>query len=621
MNSRPPLSFRVLRGGALLATERLAGDVIKIGSLPSSHLRIEGDALVSRMHAVIERSGDATHVIDLGSAAGTFVNGERVNKARLSDGDEVRVGDTRIVVQTAAIVPALPNPFAAPAAAPVRAVAAEVVHGIVARGAPVAADEVETAEDALEVVVMWGDTNVLHVDHVCPPRAYVVGEPGDGEPVDWLVGRETLGAERLPIVTDGPAGPAVLVPPGARATITEGGRELGLEALEAAGRLSPSRAVAGAREVVLPRGATARVEHAGLVFRVESTPAGRRVGVGLAALFASAALAPLVFVGVAFLVFGALLGVLYLSPPTPTALQLDLLDRDSRLARYMVDASEILEEPTPEWMTDAADEADGGEGQRHDGDEGQMGDRDADVTHNRYAIPGPRDNQERQLPREVAEQQAREAGALGVLAAMQNAFNVPTSPYGADRAVGSDPMAALGAIMGDQIGQNFGFGGLGMTGTGRGAGGTGHGTVGLGHFGTIGHGGGDGERDGYGHGAGQLTRRPEPRPPVLRVLPPTVHGGLSREVIRRVVHRNHNQIRHCYEQGLRGRPDLAGRVTMAFVIAPSGSVQTAAVASSDLSNAGVEACMSSAVRRFTFPQPDHGGVVSVRYPFLFSSPE
>lgn len=48
-------------------------------------------------------------------------------------------------------------------------------------------------------------------------------------------------------------------------------------------------------------------------------------------------------------------------------------------------------------------------------------------------------------------------------------------------------------LYGDNIGESYGVGGLGLVGTGRGGGGTGEGTIGLGSIGTIGHGGGMGE--------------------------------------------------------------------------------------------------------------------------------
>ncbi len=49
---------------------------------------------------------------------------------------------------------------------------------------------------------------------------------------------------------------------------------------------------------------------------------------------------------------------------------------------------------------------------------------------------------------------------------------------------------ALGQLIGGEIGEAYGVGGLGLAGNGGGGGGTGEGTIGLGTLGTIGHGGG-----------------------------------------------------------------------------------------------------------------------------------
>lgn len=86
-------------------TVTLDYDIIKIGSLPSSHLLLD-DAQVSRMHAVIETDpcppdGDGSpgaSIIDLGSAAGTIVNGKKINQHRLRSGDILTLGRTRIIV-------------------------------------------------------------------------------------------------------------------------------------------------------------------------------------------------------------------------------------------------------------------------------------------------------------------------------------------------------------------------------------------------------------------------------------------------------------------------------------------------------------------------------------------
>jgi hypothetical protein len=96
------MTFKIHQGDALVRTETLSQDIIKVGKLPSSHLRIE-DENVSRMHAVIEVTGpEEIYIIDLGSAAGTIVNGKKVNKCKLQNGDEIVLGGTRVVVEIGA---------------------------------------------------------------------------------------------------------------------------------------------------------------------------------------------------------------------------------------------------------------------------------------------------------------------------------------------------------------------------------------------------------------------------------------------------------------------------------------------------------------------------------------
>jgi hypothetical protein len=61
-------------------------------------LRLQ-DPRVSRRHAVVEVYGAAFVVIkDLTSTNGTFVNGRMIAYSRLSDGDEIRLGDSRLSV-------------------------------------------------------------------------------------------------------------------------------------------------------------------------------------------------------------------------------------------------------------------------------------------------------------------------------------------------------------------------------------------------------------------------------------------------------------------------------------------------------------------------------------------
>lgn len=78
------------------------------------------------------------------------------------------------------------------------------------------------------------------------------------------------------------------------------------------------------------------------------------------------------------------------------------------------------------------------------------------ARHNHFGVEGPRDEREPHMAREAAREAAANAGVIGVLES-----SVPTP-------LDNDPMSALGALMGDQVAGNFGFGGLGLRATGRG---------------------------------------------------------------------------------------------------------------------------------------------------------
>jgi hypothetical protein len=68
---------------------------------------------------------------------------------------------------------------------------------------------------------------------------------------------------------------------------------------------------------------------------------------------------------------------------------------------------------------------------------------------------------------------------------LEEATGDAVTPFGRDGALGVNPENALGLLMGNQIGDSFGYGSLGLRGTGRGGGGEGRGTVGLGSLGAL----------------------------------------------------------------------------------------------------------------------------------------
>jgi hypothetical protein len=70
----------------------LQGTVAVLGRDPSCDL-VLNDPRCSRRHAVIEAGPQGLSVRDTGSANGVVVNGEKVERANLKPGDEVRLGE------------------------------------------------------------------------------------------------------------------------------------------------------------------------------------------------------------------------------------------------------------------------------------------------------------------------------------------------------------------------------------------------------------------------------------------------------------------------------------------------------------------------------------------------
>lgn len=91
-----PLGRLVVETQGAVVTETLLDEgCFLIGRDLICNVCIQG-LRVSRLHAVVSMSTQGLHVADLGSTNGTIVNGEKVNRYELQDGDVVAIGDTRI---------------------------------------------------------------------------------------------------------------------------------------------------------------------------------------------------------------------------------------------------------------------------------------------------------------------------------------------------------------------------------------------------------------------------------------------------------------------------------------------------------------------------------------------
>ena len=86
----------VLRHGPNAGSSyRIEAPSTSAGRHPESDIFLD-DITVSRRHAVIDRTDEGFTVRDAGSLNGTYVNRERVDRARLRTGDELQIGRFRL---------------------------------------------------------------------------------------------------------------------------------------------------------------------------------------------------------------------------------------------------------------------------------------------------------------------------------------------------------------------------------------------------------------------------------------------------------------------------------------------------------------------------------------------
>ncbi len=272
--------------------------------------------------------------------------------------------------------------------------------------------------------------------------------------------------------------------------------------------------------------------------------------------------------------------------------------------RYQVKpAPKPLEPPRPKDLSGVK------EGEKSEGEEGKLGKREAKQKEAAPAKPGSQ-----QVDAKKKEHDLQKIRRLGLIAALSKlgapgggaAGRLP-GPAG----LGSGINESLGGTRGRAAtGDAYGLGGLGTRGTGSGGGGHALGIGGLGTKGS-GHGsGGQGTIDLGGRGKDDTVFVPGKT---------TVVGGLSREVINRVIQKHYSEIKYCYEKELSRDPGLYGKVTVLFMIEGSGRVGDALVQQTTMGSEPVESCMINHVRRWVFPAPQGGGTVQVTYPYVFKS--
>ncbi len=645
MENKVPLRFDIYQGGQFVKAERFSQDVIKIGRLSSSHLKIE-DENIARMHAIVEVSGeDEVNLVDLGGAFDTVVNGNKVEKkVRLNSGDTITLGSTILVVyvgeqavnqaeeleKSGRLVPppsVRSNAATGDGAGQDAHIAAdgrgetanqvilpmgEVQQYYEARqqaeiAAMVASAKNVVVEDpagneSVEVIFMVGDT-VADVKHITGSRGLIIGE---SKKCDFNLPVEDFGTDLYPLIRSvGNRFALVFNPQMQGMVLLEGNQAATLGQLVESGRAVPAVGLKGSYQLLMTMGNKARISWGEISFLISVVP---RPAIVIPSVIKTMKMSDVAYMIASFLIHGLFMALAFLLPPEFADFRLDQIDASNRFVQFIVTPSKPPEESKPDWFKELGKK---GEKVAEAAKEksGKMGKKDAEVTNKKAGIKGD----QKQIDFAKVRERVSQTGVLGVLSNVE----MMTAPWAtSDMAVGGDPIHAIGNMYGTGIGTSGGMGGLGLEGSGYGGGGFGEHSIGLGRgVGTTGFAGGKGGA-GFGRSKGNLGDRSAKVPKVTPQMP-TISGSLDKEIIRRVINDHRDEIRYCYENELKRLPDLEGRIVVKFVIGPDGRVMSAEIAETEMNHAPTQNCITGYIMKWKFPSPKGGGLVEVRYPFMF----
>ncbi len=385
--------------------------------------------------------------------------------------------------------------------------------------------------------------------------------------------------------------------PGMEGEMVMGGQSTSLAELAAQGRTTISP---------IPPNAKIRVRVGRSTFLVSAVPRPRRA---VGALFAALESRILIYFAgslAAHMLVWFIMDQAYIDD---SGVNVDLASLEDTSARSS-NASQD-DPPPPEEEEQPGDEAEsGGTGTAMALEEGKMGKKDSTRAEGQYKMKN--NQQDPQLARQQAIEQARTAGILGSQALQQGGAFASLTGTG-DISSGFDDGDIYGGLLGNEAGEMNGGFGYGRSGFGPGGGGTGWGTIGTGRYGTIGHGSGTGSGYGVGGGRGGMRGRTS-AVPTVSIGQPNSQGDLDKAIIRRYIKRNIQKIQYCYEKELLAKSNLAGTVSTNFLITPNGNVSQSTGSGVDPE---VSSCVANVIKGIEFPKPKGGGSVSVNYPFTF----
>jgi pSer/pThr/pTyr-binding forkhead associated (FHA) protein len=641
------LRVKVFRGDELLVEREFTEPSVRIGRSVDANLRVD-DASLGELHAVLNVEDDGkVRVLDLGTDAGTKIKGERIANATLSTGDGFELGDLRVEVQfdeaegTTPTVDVRPEDLPAPEPAAATAVASAVAppslekKPAAAAGAAVATLD-ERAQHLMELVTRAAGSgdgkgpkvlevhqiwqNVLletkHFDNgidctigdAVGHRWYMLGAPigwvpdalapilkvsppvwssvknewrNDFYASEGVMPEREHGFHKLFEATS--SGHVANLAADWKAHVEIGDERYTLEQLVAAGK---ARKDGNGYRIDMTDDMRLLLDVDGLVFYARRVQKGARVVTALKDTLDYPFLGITLFMGLLGLLFGS---VLAFGPPASHSQVAANDDKYVELLLEKKQEQEQQKQKKPEGNKDA------GEGKKAKKEEGKVGKKEAKLKE---ATGEKRQSNQAAEDRKIAENS-------GLLAAMDGDMSDTLGNNVGAMAAG---IAGLIGPKGTQIGA----GGLGGRGNGLGGGGDADGLGGLGNkgmgSGASGYGKGGGS---FGGGKGSGGFKGDMGDPIIM-------GALDRSLIDAVIKRKMSQIRYCYQRELQKDPGLGGKLVIKFTIAKDGTVSQASPAENTVGSSAVGECVVQRFRSMQFPEPKGGGVVIVKYPFIFS---
>lgn len=566
---------------------------ILLGSFARADLRLDDDSVERRQLLFRIAADGGVTVENVAGDEGPAMHGQEPVGAEprpVGDGDEIRFGDDyRVIV-------ALLDSATAAAAAPAAVEPEAAMPG---------------ATPALEVAMFW-EGALLSVNHYMKLQTVTIGE---AKGTEYFTPEERLKTRSYDLVVPHNGKFAVnLKSPGIEGSVRIGDKIYTTAELKAANLLTSGG--------LLPvdENTRCRLKLGNISFLVSHAmlPPKPR-----SAYFARMSFSDHIYTAISLIAHLTFMIILTLIPEEQIQAQRDPHAARSRPLQVLMKVTEERQEE------EKKEEEPKEEEKRTDGDE-----KDADQTEptpeKKIEVTSRKETPEivsELQPHRLREYNRRVALSTGVSKAFDQQTDLIQQMMGSGSGLWGAGDRGLKVIMsrgaGDDAAGGYFTGSGGLDPFGGGGGGGGGGFRGTALASTLGGAAGPetaiaGLGKEEGRGSGRVRLRDRERRVVVQTSS-FESGGYDRATIQRYIRSKMGQIRWCYRNELQKKPELAGKITIEFVISPTGAVLKPRIAATSMRSGAVEGCIISKVKLWRFPAPKSGGAAKVRYPFIFKA--